>query len=95
MSPLGEGESVSKNVAKSLEIIDQSGLDYQLTAMGTILEGEWDEVMGVVKDCYEKMSEDCDRVSCYLKVDARKGKSNRINGKVNKLESVLNRPLKK
>lgn len=95
MNPLGEGESVSKNVAKSLDVIDQSGLDYQLTAMGTILEGEWDEVMGVVKQCYEKMSEDCDRISCYLKVDARKGRSNRIHGKVNKLESVLDRKLKK
>ena len=47
MSPLGKGESVSKYVSRSLDIIDKSGVDYRLNPMGTVLEGEWDEVMAV------------------------------------------------
>lgn len=54
MSPLGKGESVGEYVARSLEIIDQSGLDYRLHAMGTVVEGEWDEVFAVVKRCFER-----------------------------------------
>ena len=42
--PLGAGESLSEQVAKCLKIVQESGLPYQLTPMGTILEGEWDEV---------------------------------------------------
>ena len=44
MSPLGKGESVGKYVSRSLEIIDQSGVEYRLNPMGTVLEGEWGEV---------------------------------------------------
>ena len=58
MSPLSQGESVSKYVARSLDIIDRSGVPYQLTPMGTILEGEWDEVMAVVTRCFEAMKAD-------------------------------------
>ena len=46
VSPLGAGESVSAYVARSLEIVEQSGLDYQLHAMGTLVEGELDQVLG-------------------------------------------------
>ena len=49
MYPLGRGESLSRYVARSLEIIDASGLDYRCHAMGTVIEGEYDEVMDVVQ----------------------------------------------
>ncbi len=94
MSPLGEGESVSQYVARSLEIVDASGLDYRLHAMGTVLEGEWDDVFDVVKRCYEAMSVDCDRVSCTIKIDARKGASGRLTAKVQSVEDKLGRRLK-
>jgi len=93
MSPLDKGESVSKYVARSLDIIDQSGVDYRLNPMGTVLEGEWDDVMAVVKKCYERMSEDCNRISCGIKIDARKGTSDRLGGKTRRLESILERDL--
>ena len=51
--PLGKGESVSSYVARCLPIIESSGLDYQTHAMGTILEGEYDQVMDVVRQCFE------------------------------------------
>jgi len=95
MFPIGKGESVSRYVARSLDIIDRSGLDYRLHAMGTVLEGEWDECMAVVKACYEAMRKDCRRVECVIKIDYRKGRRGRLKGKVASVEKRLGRKLKK
>jgi uncharacterized protein (TIGR00106 family) len=94
MSPLGKGESVGKYVARSLEIIDKSGVDYRLNPMGTVLEGEWDEVMTVVKQCYERMRKDCHRISCSIKIDYRKGAMGRLDSKVASVQKRLRRTLK-
>jgi uncharacterized protein (TIGR00106 family) len=94
MSPLGKGESVGKYVSRSLDIVDKSGVDYRLNPMGTVLEGEWDEVFEVVKKCYERMKKDCGRISCSIKVDYRKGPKGRLSGKVASVESRLKRKLK-
>ncbi len=93
MSPMTEGQSVSKYVSRSLEIIDQSGLEYRLNPMGTVVEGPWDEVMGVVKACWERMKEDCDRVSTVVKIDYRKGKMGRLTSKIKSVEKKLGRRL--
>ena len=95
MSPLGKGESVGKYVARSLDIIDKSGVDYRLNPMGTVLEGEWDEVVGVVTQCYERMKKDCSRISCTIKVDYRKGPKGRLISKVTSIESKLKRAVKR
>jgi len=95
MSPLTRGESVSDIVSRSLKIIDESGVDYRLNPMGTVLEGEWDEVMDVVKKCYEKMSSDCDRISCGIKIDYRKGAKGRLESKIASVEKKLGKTLKK
>src|SRR6266496_2860302 len=94
MSPLSKGESVGKYVAPSLEIIDKSGVDYRLNPMGTVLEGEWDDVFEVVKRCYERMRKDCNRISCSIKVDYRKGAKERLEGKVTSVEKRVGRKLK-
>ena len=94
MSPLGKGESVGKYVARSLDIIDKSGLDYRLHAMGTVLEGDWNEVFGVVRHCFEAMRKDCNRISVAIKVDYRRGKRGRLTAKVASIERKLGRKLK-
>lgn len=94
MSPLGKGESVGKYVARSLEIIDKSGVEYRLNPMGTVLEGEWDEVMAVVRQCYERMRKDCNRISCSIKIDYRKGTAGRLDSKVASVQKRLKRTLK-
>jgi uncharacterized protein (TIGR00106 family) len=94
MSPLGKGESVGKYVSRSLDIVDKSGVEYRLNPMGTVLEGEWDEVFGVVKKCYERMKKDCNRISCTIKVDYRKGHKGRLTSKVTSVEKHLKRKLK-
>ena len=93
MSPFAKGESLSPYVARSLDIIDKSGLPYQLTPMGTIIEGEWAEVMAVVAACFEAMRSDCDRISTQIKIDYRAGPGGRIKAKVAAVEDRLGRKL--
>ena len=93
MSPFDKGESLSEYVARSIDIIDRSGLPYQLTPMGTIIEGEWDEVMSVVTACFEAMQADCDRISTQIKIDYRAGPGGRIKAKVAAVEGKLGRKL--
>jgi uncharacterized protein (TIGR00106 family) len=95
MFPLGGGESVSEHVARSLEIIERSGLEYRLGPMGTTIEGEIDEVLDVVKQCLETMAKNCDRVSCTAKLDYRRGSESRLVSKVKAVERRLGRELKK
>lgn len=93
MTPLAKGESVSRYVSRSLDIVDRSGLPYRLTPMGTIIEGEWDDVFGVVRACYERMRQDCDRITTTIRVDYRAGASGRLTAKVASVEEKLGRKL--
>ena len=95
MTPLAQGESVSAYVARSIDIIDRSGLPYQLTAMGTLIEGEWEDVMAVVTACFDAMRADCDRVSTQIKIDYRAGPGGRLVAKVASVERKLGRALSK
>jgi uncharacterized protein (TIGR00106 family) len=93
MSPFDKGDSLSEYVARSLDIIDKSGLPYQLTPMGTVVEGEWDEVMALVRACFKTMSQDCNRISTSIKIDYRAGKRGRLKSKIKSIESRLGRTL--
>jgi len=95
MAPLEKGASVGQYVARSLKIIDDSGLDYRLHAMGTIIEGEIDQVLGVLKQCLDAMAADCDRITCTAKLDYRRGYKGRLETKVSSVEEKLDRKLKK
>jgi len=90
MFPTDVGESKSKYVAKSIQIIKDSGLKYTMGSMGTTIEGEWDEVMAVVTDCFNTMKKDCNRVFTGIKIDYRKDSSSgRMIKKIASVESKL------
>ena len=93
--PLDKGESLSRYVAGSLDIIDASGLDYRCHAMGTLLEGEFDQVIDVVRKCFQRMSADSERIECSIKLDYRAGRTGRLDSKVASVEEKLGRPVKK
>jgi uncharacterized protein (TIGR00106 family) len=95
MSPFGKGESLSPYVSRVLNIVDKSGVTYKLTPMGTILEGEWEEVMAVVTDCYKELEKDCNRISTNIRIDYRKGTASRMQQKINSIESKLGKNLSK
>lgn len=94
MSPLGAGESVSADVARALEIIAASGLAYRLGPMGTCIEGEYDEVMAVVKRCLDDMRSRHHRVTFSIKADYREGAAGRLDAKVQSVVDKASRPLK-
>ena len=92
--PMDKGVSVSPYVARALAVIDKSGLAYKVGPLGTCIEGDYDEVMRVVKQCHEVLWTDSDRVMCNIKMDWRRGTSGRIEGKVQSVEDKLGRKLK-
>ena len=94
IAPLEKGSSVSQYVARSLEIIEASGLDYRLHAMGTIVEGELDQVLDLLRECMQAMASDCDRITCTAKMDYRRGYSGRLVTKVESVEAKLGKRLK-
>ncbi len=94
MSPMDKGESLSEYVSRSLDIIDRSGVPYRLNPMGTVLEGGWDEVFSVVNQCFEQMSQDCNRISCSIKIDWRRGKEGRLDSKTAAIQQKLGKELR-
>ncbi len=80
--PIGVGESLSAHVARAFEVIESSGVAYERHAMGTNLEGDWDEVMGVIRACRDRLLQSCNRVSLSIKIDDRVGVTDGLRRKV-------------
>lgn len=94
--PIGKGIDLASHVAHIVKIIDASGLDYRLHAMGTIVEGESDRVFDLFKNCHNKMLELSERVYTTIKIDERKDKKVRmIEHKVQAVEKELGKSMKK
>jgi uncharacterized protein (TIGR00106 family) len=93
--PLGRGRSISGDVAELLKIIDASGLDYRLTAAGTILEGDWDRVMDVARRCHETMRKRTERVVTLIKIDDYGERTGRLAEAVASVEQKAGKRLKK
>ena len=91
--PLGVEDGVKELIAEALKIVDESGLPYSLGAMSTTIEGEPDEVMGVVMRCHRRMLELAPRVLTNITLDDRKGAKGRLTGKVRDVEEVLGKQL--
>lgn len=94
MFPVGKKESASEAVANIINVIDRSGLPYKMSAMSTIVEGEWKEIMGLINKCRLKMRRNNNRVYMVLTMDDRRGAKNRLTGKVKAVESRLRRKIK-
>ena len=92
--PMDKGESVGAYVARAVDIVDKSGLAYKLGPLGTCVEGEYDEVMTVIKRCFDELLKDSHRISCTVKMDYREGASGRIDAKVVSVQEKVGRRLK-
>jgi uncharacterized protein (TIGR00106 family) len=93
--PIGAGESISEHVAVIIRMVDESGLPYRANPMGTVVEGEWDEVMALIGSCHRKMLDRSPRVLTSITIDDRPGKPDRITGKIQSVEKRLGREIKK
>jgi uncharacterized protein (TIGR00106 family) len=93
--PVGSGASLSKYVARSLRIIEESGLSYRINPMGTVLEGEWDDIFKVIKQCHHAILEDTERVVTSIKIDDRKGVTDALSRKIKSVEKKVGKELNK
>lgn len=81
--------SVSQAVAEAVRVVRESGLPNETTAMFTTIEGEWDEVMPVIKRACEEVARFGPRVSLVLKADLRPGYDGQLSAKVERVEEHL------
>jgi uncharacterized protein (TIGR00106 family) len=89
VTPLGVGEDVGELVADAVQVVRASGLPNHTDAMFTSIEGDWDEVMSVVKSAVDAVAAKTNRVSMVLKADIRPGVTNGLTSKVEDLERYL------
>ncbi|MFI6298652.1 MTH1187 family thiamine-binding protein [Nonomuraea sp. NPDC050790] len=89
ITPLGVGEGVAEPVARAVKVVRDSGLPNRTDAMFTTIEGEWDEVMAVVKQAVDAVKEVAPRVSVVLKADIREGVTDGMTSKLDSLERHL------
>jgi uncharacterized protein (TIGR00106 family) len=87
--PIGEGESVSEYVAECLRIVQSSGVEYQLTPMATVLEGDLEEVMAVILQCHRRILEMSNRVITSIKIDDRKGRKGAMKEKIRSVQAKM------
>lgn len=83
------GDSVGEAVAEAIRIVRESGLPSETNAMFTNIEGDWDEVMAVVKAAVDAVAARASRVSLVLKADLRSGASDAMHSKVASVERLL------
>jgi uncharacterized protein (TIGR00106 family) len=95
VTPLGVGEEVGAYVAEAVRVVRESGLPNRTDAMFTTIEGDWDEVLDVVKRAYEAVQQSAQRdgaagrVSLVLKADIRPGVTGALEAKVATVERYL------
>jgi uncharacterized protein (TIGR00106 family) len=93
--PLDKGMHFSTYVAGMTDIIEKSGLPNKLTPMSTVIEGDWDECMALVKACRDEIAKDSMRISISIKIDDRIGATGRLEGKIKSVEEKLGREVNK
>jgi uncharacterized protein (TIGR00106 family) len=89
ITPLGVGEGVGEQVAEAVRIVRASGLPNETNAMFTNVEGEWDDVMDVIRRCVDAVAAAAPRVSVVIKIDHRPGVTGALEAKRRRVEDLL------
>lgn len=93
VTPLGEGTHIAQAVADVVKVVADSGLSFQVTALGTIVEGDADRIWEVARRCHEKASGAHERVITELRIDDTAGESGALRADVAEIEQILGREL--
>jgi len=91
--PTGTGEELKELLARAAKIIAGSELDYQLTSMGTIIEGEWDEIVTIIKKCHDEIARSAERIVMNVVIDDRRGLSHRLKNNALEIEYAIGEEL--
>lgn len=93
--PVGTGSSISDKLTDVVKMVDSSGLDYRMNSMGTVVEGEPDEVLALIKKCHQSVLAKSERVYTTISIDDRKGYTQRITKKIESVEQKAGISVKK
>lgn len=93
--PVGVGQSVSQYVAECLKIVESSKVNYKINPMGTVLEGDYDRVMAVIRACHMRVMEMAPRAVTSIKIDDRKDKVVTLDSKIDSVEARIGKELKR
>jgi uncharacterized protein (TIGR00106 family) len=77
--PVGGSTHSSSELAKVLKLVDESGLPYQLTPSGTCIEGEWDEIMGLIRHCHDRVRKSSSHVVTFIKLEEDDGGTSQVD----------------
>ena len=91
--PLGRGEHLSTAIAEVLDVVDRSGIRYKFTPCGTCLEGDWDEVMAVVRQCHARARQGSRHVLTTVRIEDEEGENDKLIRNVTSVEEKLGRQL--
>jgi uncharacterized protein (TIGR00106 family) len=95
INPLGRGTHISQDLGQILRIIDESGLRYGLTPSGTCIEGNWDEVMALVKRCHDQARSWSSHVMTMIWIEDEEGAADKLHQNIASVERAAGRQLKR
>ncbi len=93
MFPIGGGVSVKRPVAEVIDEIDRAGLQYEVTGMDTVIEGDWEQVLPVIRRAETRLQQEHGRVFMLLTMDDHPGVTNRLRASATEVELELGRPI--
>lgn len=95
INPLGGGAHISGDLAVILKLIDDSGLRYVLTPLGTCIEGEWEEVMPLIKTCHEQARKLSTHVLTTVRIEDEQGATDKLHENIASVERAAGRELRR
>lgn len=90
--PVGRSPHTSEELAEVLKLVDESGLPYELTPTATCIEGDWAEVMPVIRLCHERVRARCPHVVTTIMIEDEDGARNKLDANVAVIERRLGHP---
>jgi uncharacterized protein (TIGR00106 family) len=93
--PVGTNPHMSAELAKALQLVDASGLPYQLTPSGTCIEGEWDEIMPLIRQCHERVRKSAPHVITMIKIEDDAGERHKLKRNITSVEEKVGHPLER
>lgn len=95
IEPIADGDHMASALARTIDLITQSGLDYEVTAMGTLVEGTNDQIWDLLRRCHDRARHDSQRVITEIRIDDRGDKALSLHRNVSRIEEVLGKSVKK
>jgi len=87
--PLGKGHHISRDIAPAISLIDASGLSYQLTPSGTCIEGDWDRVMPLIRQCHDRVREASPHVITMITIEDEEGEHQKLSRNVSSVQEHM------